>query len=582
MSGRIPREFIDDLLVRVDIVDLIDSHVPLKKTGSSYTARCPFHTEKSPSFSVNRKKQFYHCFGCGVGGNAISFLMSFSHLDFVEAIEDLAAFAGVDVPRESVAYQGQTHDYSALYAVLEEVAVYYVQQLRNHPEGKKAVAYLKSRGISGDVAKEYSLGYALDEWSALESRYDKKQLLESGMLTSNDSDRVYDRFRGRLMFPIRDKRNRIIGFGGRVLDDSLPKYLNSPETPVFSKGNELYGLYELLEKEGRPKRILITEGYMDVLALAQYGIGNAVAALGTATSKIHLDLLFRFTSELVFCFDGDSAGRKAAWRAVKEAFPCLRDGRQIKVMLLPQGQDPDTLIRSEGVNAFTERMLGSQALSDFYFEHLGQGLDLATVEGGSQLLAQAKPDIEKIPAGFFREMMLERLTAFSGHSVLDVLKNPTMLGEAGSNKQAGSARSVKSPQGHSSPARVVISLLLQNPRLIEIVDDFELDWSSLSFPGLDVLSDVVQAIKLIKPENTAVLLEYYRDKPSEKIIYTMVNMDFYIPESGIEAEFSGALERLLQLSNETALNQLVDKEKAQGLDDSEKEQLKKLLKKKSC
>ncbi len=401
MSGRIPREFIDNLLLRVDIVDLIDSFVPLKKSGNSFVARCPFHSEKSPSFSVSRKKQFYHCFGCGAGGNAISFLMAFSHLDFVEAVEDLATYVGVDVPRKVSGFQ-QKQDFTALYSILEQVAVFYVEQLRsNSPAALTAVHYLKQRGLSGDIAKQYSLGYAPDEWDATASRFDNDRLVEAGVLVRNEAGRCYDRFRGRLIFPIRDKRKRIIGFGGRVLDDSLPKYLNSPETPVFSKAHELYGLYELLEKNAKPKRILIVEGYMDVLALAQYGVGYSVAALGTATSKMHLDLLFRFTAELVFCFDGDEAGKKAAWRAVKEAFPCLKDGRQIRVMLLPLEEDPDSMIREIGLQAFEQKIEQAKVLSDYFFDYLASQADLNTAEGRAVFLAEAKPFLEKIPAGFF-------------------------------------------------------------------------------------------------------------------------------------------------------------------------------------
>lgn len=576
MSGRIPREFIDDLLVRVDIVDLIDSHVPLKKAGTSYKARCPFHTEKSPSFSVNRQKQFYHCFGCGAGGNAISFLMTFSHLDFVEAIEDLAGFVGIDVPRESVEYQGQKQDYSALYEILQQVAVFYVEQLRKHAQGSEVVEYLKQRGLSGEVARDFSLGYAPDQWDALASRFDNKLLLEAGMLGSKENGGVYDRFRGRLVFPIRDKRKRVVGFGGRVLDDSLPKYLNSPETPVFSKGKELYGLYEALEKDSKPKRILIVEGYMDVLALAQFGVAYSVAALGTATSKMHLDLLFRFTSELVFCFDGDDAGRKAAWRAVREAFPCLRDGRQIRIMLLPQGQDPDSLIRSQGLLAFEGRLQSSQALSDYFFESVCKELNLATLEGKSQLLIQAKPYIEKIPAGFFREMMFARLKELSMSSVLDVLSKPAMLD--GAVRESG--RGGRKAKAKISPVRIVIALLLQNPQLIEVVEQRELNWEEVDCSGMDVLTEVLQAIEDIRPKNAAILMEYFRGKSSEKVIDILMNWDFFILEEGVEAEFSGALDRLVEQANEDVLNRLLTKEKAGGLDQNEKNQLRKLLVKK--
>ena len=377
MSGRIPRQFIDDLLVRVDLVDLIDSHVPLKKVGSNFVARCPFHTEKTPSFSVSRNRQMYHCFGCGVSGNAISFLMDYSHLGFVEAVEDLAAFVGVDVPREvgSAYTVSEKSDFTKLYSLLEEVAAFYAERLRGG-DGGEAIEYLRRRGVAGEVVRDFGLGYAPQAWDALMERFDRNALIEAGMVVVRDDGKVYDRFRGRLMFPIRDKRKRVIGFGGRVLDDSLPKYLNSPETAIFSKGRELYGLGELLQKHSRPNCILIVEGYMDVIALAQYGIENVVATLGTATSKSQVDMLFRYSSELVFCFDGDNAGRKAAWKAAEVALSCLRDGRQVKIMLLPQGHDPDSLVREEGMAGFQARVAGAQVLSDYFFEFLSEGLNL--------------------------------------------------------------------------------------------------------------------------------------------------------------------------------------------------------------
>ena len=574
MSGRIPREFIDNLLLRVDIVDLIDSHVPLKKAGSSYVARCPFHTEKSPSFSVNRKKQFYHCFGCGAGGNAVSFLMAFSHLDFVEAVEDLASFVGVDVPREALGFRQQKQDYTELYAILEQVAIFYVEQLRDSSQAAAvAVEYLKRRGLSGEVAKQFSLGYAPDEWDALASRFDNKLLMDAGMLVRKDSGRVYDRFRGRLIFPIKDKRKRIIGFGGRVLDDSLPKYLNSPETAVFSKGSELYGLSELLDKNSKPKRILIVEGYMDVLALAQYGVSYSVAALGTATSKIHLDLLFRFSSELVFCFDGDAAGQKAAWRAVEEAFPCLKDGRQVKVMLLPEGHDPDSMIRELGLQRFESEIESAQALSGYFFDTVCKDVDLQTVEGRSLLVAKAKPYIEKIPAGFFREMMFNHLSSAGN---LDVLKNPAMLG--GSNVSETKAFSGGSAK--ASPIRMVIALLLQNPGLIDVFEQKELDLSGMDFPGLDMLTEVVRVIEEIKPANPAILMEYFRGKSGEKVVNTLMNWDFFILSDGVEAEFSGAIDLMLQQLDEGSLLALLAKEETQGLSFDERELLKKLLVKK--
>jgi len=577
MSGRIPREFIDDLLVRIDIVDLIDSHVPLKKAGSSYVARCPFHSEKSPSFSVNRKKQFYHCFGCGAGGNAISFLMAFSHLDFVEAIEDLAGFVGIDVPREAVEYRQKKQDYSALYSILEQSAVYYVEQLRKNPEAAVAVNYLKQRGLNGDIAKEFSLGYAPDGWDSLASRFDNDLLLEAGMLISKDGGGVYDRFRGRLIFPIKDKRKRIIGFGARVLDDSLPKYLNSPETRVFSKGKELYGLSELLEKQSKPKRVLIVEGYMDVLALAQFGIPYSVAALGTATSKIHLDLLFRFTSEVIFCFDGDSAGQKAAWKAVQEAFPSLKDGRQVRIMMLPEGYDPDSLVRERGVEDFELQIENATALSDYFFDSLVKDINLDTVEGRSTLVSTARPYIEKMPAGFFREMMLTSLSERSLGGELEVLKKPAMLNERLKLDQRVYRQVEKTK---ISPVRVVIAHLLQNPKLIEIFEQRQVDLSGMDFPGLDVLKDVLKVIEKIKPANSAVLMEYFRGKSNEKVVNTLINWDFFILNKGVEAEFSGAVDLMLRQVDERRLEGLLKKERESGLGSEERKMLAKLLVKK--
>lgn len=574
MSGRIPREFIDELLVRVDIVDLIDSHVPLKKTGANYVARCPFHTEKTPSFSVNRKKQFFHCFGCGVSGNAISFLMDFNHLNFVEAVEDLATFVGVDVPRESVSSQpGQKQnkeDLSSLYQVMEGVAAFYVEQLRIHAQGRKAVDYLKARGVNGQIARDFMLGYAPDEWAALADRFNQKLLLEAGLLVSNESGQAYDRFRDRVMFPIRDRRGRIVGFGGRVLDDSLPKYLNSPETSLFHKGREVYGLYELLKKNSKPERILIVEGYMDVIALAQFGINYAVAALGTAASQAHFDLLFRFSSELVFCFDGDKAGRQAAWRAMELAFSSLRDGRLIRIMLLPQGQDPDSLIRLEGVDKFSERVQMAATLSDYFFGHFSEELNLSEMEGRAQLVGKAKPYLEKLPEGVFREMMFARLKQLSGFLALDVSTNATTLRPAKENNK-------RQERGRLSLARVAIALLIQNPRLAEVVEQRKIDWCGLEFSGIDLFKSVLRMILDKQPANAAVLVESYRGAAEEKSVKALAFLDLLVPDEGVETVFCDALDRLLDQARKASIDRLLAKAKVNGLNAQEKEVLRKML-----
>lgn len=548
MSGRIPRQFIDDLLLRVDIVDLVDSRVPLKKSGNNFVARCPFHNEKTPSFSVNRNRQTYHCFGCGAGGNAISFLMDYAHLGFVEAIEDLAGFIGIEVPRELDSnYDSKSIvDSAAIYQTLEAVAAFYAEQLRSEA-GQKAVAYLKQRGVTGLMAKTYALGYAPSQWDALLGRFDRQKLLDAGLAVQKDDGKIYDRFRDRLIFPIRDKRHRVIGFGGRVLDDSLPKYLNSPETAVFSKGKEVYGLSELLDANSKPQRILMVEGYMDVIALAQYGLRYAVAALGTATSKNHMDMLFRFTPELVFCFDGDRAGQQAAWKAVEAALPSLRDGRQVKIMLLPESHDPDSLIRDEGINGFEERIQKAESLSDYFFAHLSDGIDLGVAEGRAKFLATAKPHLEKIPAGFFRDIMLVRLqelagTNFKPKSVSSDFKKPK-----------------KPPTKGSSLMRKLLALLLQYPQFVKLMDSALFELNDDALPGIGFLQQVVAVIGQEKPENSAVLLEFFRGHEYEKTVNALVNMDWGIAQMDAEAEFQGAMQQLLRQADDARMTFLIEK-----------------------
>lgn len=579
MSGRIPREFIDELLVRVDIVDLIDSHVPLKKTGNNFVARCPFHNEKTPSFTVSRNKQFFYCFGCGASGNAISFLMDFSHLDFVEAVEDLAGFVGVEVPRVAVEYQSAQKnggDLSRLYLLMEQVAAFYAEQLQAGVEGKKAAEYLKKRGVGRDSAASFMLGYAPDEWQVLASRFSKELLLEAGLLASKEGGQSYDRFRGRLMFPIRDRRARIIGFGGRVLDDSLPKYLNSPETPLFHKGKEVYGLYELLEKNPKPQRILIVEGYMDVIALAEFGIHYAVAALGTSASQAHLDLLFRFSSELVFCFDGDKAGREAAWRAMESSFSSLKDGRQIRIMLLPQNHDPDSLVRAEGVEGFVNRLQAAESLSEYFFGYLSSELNLSEMEGRAQLIIKAKPYLDKLQDSVFKEMMLARLKELSGWAGLDVLENPATLGY---KQRQSSGFGEKRPRdvGRLSSARVAIALLVQNPRLVDLLEQRELDWSDLEFPGAELFKHILGTITERSPANSAVLVECYRDTAEEKAVKALAFLDLQVSDDKVDQVFNGALDRLLTQSREACLAKLLDKSKAKELDAEEKALLRKML-----
>nr|WP_256835759.1 DNA primase [Pseudomonas oleovorans] len=436
MAGLIPQSFIDDLLNRTDIIDVVSSRIQLKKTGKNYSACCPFHKEKTPSFTVSPDKQFYYCFGCGAGGNALGFVMDHDQLEFPQAIEELAKRAGMDVPREE---SGRGHKPrqpvdSPLYPLLNAAAEHYRQALKSHPQRKYAVDYLKGRGLTGEIARDFGIGFAPPGWDNLLKQLgadalQQKVMIDAGLLIENaENGRRYDRFRDRIMFPIRDSRGRVIAFGGRVLGDDKPKYLNSPETPVFHKGQELYGLYEARKHNRDLDEIMVVEGYMDVIALAQQGLRNAVATLGTATSEEHLKRLFRIVPNVLFCFDGDAAGRNAAWRALESTLSSLQDGRRARFLFLPDGEDPDTLVRAEGTDAFRARInQHAQPLADYFFQQLCEEADPRSLEGKAHLVTLAAPLIDKIPGNNLRALMRQRLseiTGLSGEALSQVASAP--------------------------------------------------------------------------------------------------------------------------------------------------------------
>ncbi len=416
--SRIPDSFIDDLLRRVDIVDVINRRVPLKRSGKEYSACCPFHDEKTPSFTVSETKQFYHCFGCGAHGSAIRFLMEYDGLGFVDSVNDLAQLAGMEVPREEGESRHPAQEKtSPLYALLEQANGYYRRQLREHPQANVAVEYLKNRGVSGEIAGSYQIGYAPPGWDNLSAGIEQSQpqlLLEAGLTSQSDQGGYYDRLRDRITFPIHDQRGRVVGFGGRLLSGDGPKYLNSPETPVFHKGEELYGLYQLQQVQRQPNHIVIVEGYLDVIALAQFGATYAVAALGTALTADHIRKLYRVTQKLVLCFDGDKAGRRAAERSLDNLLPHMQEGRQADFLFLPESDDPDTFIRREGLEAFETQIRQSQPLSTFLFDHLQTDCDLTTLDGRARLAENAQPWIAKIPDGFFKQLIRQELEQRTG------------------------------------------------------------------------------------------------------------------------------------------------------------------------
>lgn len=575
MSGRIPQHFIEQLLARVDLVEVVNARVPLRKAGREYTACCPFHDEKSPSFTVSPTKQFYHCFGCGAHGNAISFVMNYDHSSFVDAVTDLAALVGLEVPREAQ-IASETPQDLGLYSVLESASRYFQQQLRRHPQAASAVDYLKARGISGEVAAEYELGYAPAGWDGLQRaiKAPVEQLLEAGLLIQRDDGGYYDRFRERVMFPIRDSRGRVIGFGGRVLDNGTPKYLNSPETPVFHKGRELYGLYQARKAERKLDAVIVVEGYMDVIALAQHGIRNSVATLGTATTADHLQRLFRVVAEVLFCFDGDRAGRQAAWRALQAALPVLREGRTVRFVFLPEGEDPDTLIRKEGRESVLERISQAMGFSEFFFETLLRSADITTVDGRARLLELAKPLLLRMAPGALRQMLVARLAELVRLELSRV--EALLFADVKPDQVTQSVRARRGRGKQMTLVRKAVVLLLNRPALAARVDDVAF-LESMDMAGAALLHQLLVLLQQRPGLNCASILEYWRGEEAGVHLARLAQEVMGIPEEGMAAEFDGAMTRLRALHHEQRLECLLTKSKGSELSQAEKVELNRLL-----
>lgn len=571
MAGRIPRVFINDLLARTDIVDLIDARVKLKKQGKNFHACCPFHNEKTPSFTVNGEKQFYHCFGCGAHGNAIDFLMNFDRLEFVESIEELATSHGLDVPYEagSGPSQMERHQRQSLYQLMENLNGFYQQGLQQS-SAQPARDYLDRRGLSAEIINHFAIGYAPAGWDNVLKRFgkqseDRESLMEAGMLVSNDKGRTYDRFRDRVMFPIRDKRGRVIGFGGRVLGNDTPKYLNSPETPIFHKGRQLYGLYEAVKNHPEPARLLVVEGYMDVVALAQYGIDYAVASLGTSTTAEHIQLLFRSTDTVICCYDGDRAGREAAWRALETALPYMNDGRQLRFMFLPDGEDPDTLVRKEGKNAFEARMEQAMPLSSFLFDSLLLQVDLSSRDGKARLSTLALPLITQIPGETLRIYMRQELGNKLG--ILDDNQLEKLM-----PKLAASGTTPVAPPLKRTTMRVLIALLIQNPQLATLVPSLD-GLSESKMPGLPLFIELVGRCNENPGLTTGQLLELYRGTNFSQTLETLAIWNHMIVDEEAEAVFQDSLASIYDSALEERLEFLIARERTQGLSADERREL---------
>lgn len=572
MAGQIPPQFIDELLSRIDIVDVIDSRVPLKKAGKNLHACCPFHNEKTPSFTVSPDKQFYHCFGCGAHGTAIGFLMEYEQLSFPETIQELADSVGMQVPVTQQA--SLTPARQNLYDLLDKVGQYYAHQLQNHPQKQLFKDYLAQRGLTADIINAFDIGMAPDGWDNVLRTFGNNQqtidmLQEGGLLIKNEQGRVYDRFRKRLMFPIRDRRGRVIGFGGRVIDpQDAPKYLNSPETPVFHKGQELYGLYQARKANRQLQRILIVEGYMDVIALAQFGINNAVATLGTATTPDHLRQLIRSAPEIVFCFDGDNAGRDAAWRAAENALPILGGNFELKFMFLPQGEDPDSVVREQGAETFQTLVGQAQSFSGFFLTTLGQRVDMNSMDGRARLIEMAKPYLGRIPAGVYRDMLEQQLADTAQTS------RATLNKHIDKPRPAAKRSAPKPVSANKSPERRAITMLLQFPELHKVAGDTS-KLASLDSKGIPVLLQLLEILEH-NPQigNQARLLERCREESFyphlQKLATEMLDFD---DADKLKADFQGIL-KTLRADAENARYALLTSKPFSQLSASERDELK--------
>lgn len=639
----IPPDFIDELLTRTDIVEIIESRVQLKKTGANYSGLCPFHTEKSPSFSVSPDKQFYYCFGCQASGSAIKFIMEFDRLDFLATVEHLAGRAGMDIPKtnDGEAPEKQRKRKS-IYQILEQSADFYKDQLRTNDERQAAVDYLKGRGLTGEIARDFGLGFAPAGWDNLyrdlaKSNEERQLLIDAGMVINKEEEgkkeKTYDRFRERIMFPIRDLRGRVIAFGGRILGDGKPKYLNSPETQVFHKGRELYGLYEARQRERKLTRLLVVEGYMDVVALAQHGVNYSIATLGTATTPEHLDRIFRQVTTVIFCFDGDAAGLKAAWKALLTSLPLMKDGRSARFLFLPQGEDPDSLIRKEGQAEFEIRLDQAPHLSNYFFDHLKEEADVTNLDGKAQLSKLALPLIMQIPNGVFRELMISQLAEITNVSaeklislnqvevVLNLQRKPQKSVQKSANRSAAGVPSVEagmpdaadytdlpdndgygfdddgysfdeyddhSQIDHADNARgkthalaeKALALLVKQPELISLEADYDFGFLEVT-QGCGLLLEVIRLLIAEDIRSPNLLLHRYQDRTEFALLKGLAEQEQLLSVDNSPAEFKGILIRLQSLHNSESMRSRardLHGKSPQNMTDEEKQQLRESIK----
>ena len=592
--GRIPQTFIDELIARADIAEIIGARVPLKKAGREYKACCPFHGEKTPSFWVSPEKQFYHCFGCGAHGTVLGFLMNYDRLSFPEAIEDLASRLGLEVPREGGDTAGPRRIDDEAYDLMSKVARFYMDQLAHDP---RATQYVQKRGLTGETLERFGIGYAPNSWNDVLRRFGGneeacKQLSELGLVIERDrgqirdGERHYDRFRDRVMFPIRDARGRVIAFGGRIIDQGEPKYLNSPETTLFHKGRELYGLYETRQARVSLKRLVIVEGYMDAVRLHQSGIQYAVATLGTATTPEHLKRIFRLVSEVVFSFDGDRAGRAAAWRALQHALPEAREGRELRFLFLPEGHDPDSLVGEEGREKFEARLGGALPLSEYFVRELSEQVDLSHADGRARFAEAARPLLAKVPPGVYHELLLGR--------VAETIKLPpgrlAELWNAGAKSPPNQAESAPAPRpaasrlqpgrahtsaGRGSLVRQAVDRLLRFPAIAgSVTQEERAGLEHVEEAGIDLLRELLDNLRAQPAQSSGQVIQRWADRPEQESLVKLLQKDDVITDAATAAaELRATLLKLAELVDTRrfeALNAKVSQSGMEALNESER------------
>jgi DNA primase len=571
MPGLIPERFIDELLARVDIVDVVQQRVPLKRAGREWTACCPFHDERTPSFYVSPAKQFYHCFGCGAHGSAVKFLMEYERLEFPDAVEELAQSVGVTVPHEGGPARPR-EDHTDLYALLDAAAGFYQRAL---PDSAAAKAYCRKRGLDKDIIESFRIGWAPGGWDALKRALGTsdprvKMLEQAGMLSTGEKGKQYDRFRERLMFPILDRRGRVIAFGGRILEGDGPKYLNSPETPLFHKGRELFALWQVRQANTRLERLIVVEGYMDVVSLHQAGVTQAVATLGTATTNEHAELLFRAAPDVFFCFDGDRAGRSAAWRALESVLPRMRDGRQAFFLFLPEGEDPDTLVRKEGQAGFETRLKRATPLLEYFYTELSRGTNTATLDGRARLAEHAKPLLTKLPDGAFRDLMLAELERRTG------VRSETLFTAKSTSTYGATPNSLTT----RSLVSKVIAMVLAIPSLAQ---DIKLPYAfaELDKPGISLLIELLDFLQERPGINTAILLEHFSGRSESAALQKLALSEPPGEPEAIRGIFIDAINKLEAQAWQQRLDALISKQRHTALNDAEKSELRALLSRKA-